>query len=109
MEASAKNTNIVHLHVGIVSDAGLMIMAEELKNNMSLLFLEFQENPEKTWTKGAKKAFAETLRDFTQIALLFLEFQENPEKTWTKGAKKAFAETLRDFTQIEQVGMESVL
>jgi len=65
MEATSKNQNIKHLHVGIVSDAGLMIMAKELKNNLSLHVLEFQESAEKTWTIEPKKEFAKTLKDFT--------------------------------------------
>ena len=41
MEAANLNTNILRLHVGVVTDAGLKIMAELLPNNRSLIKLEF--------------------------------------------------------------------
>lgn len=44
MEASAVNKNIKVLHVGIVTDAGLQIMADQLQFNDSLIKLEFQES-----------------------------------------------------------------
>ena len=44
LEAATVNNNIKHLHIGKVTDKGLNIMAAELKNNKSLISLEFQES-----------------------------------------------------------------
>jgi hypothetical protein len=57
LEAVNANKNITRLHVGIVSDFGLRTMAELLPLNKTLLRLEFEENPHKRWTNGAKLAF----------------------------------------------------
>ena len=70
MEAAAKNKHIKHLSVGIVTDDGLEIMAKELKNNDSLIRLEFQESSSRTWTTEPKQAFANTLRDFTELEMV---------------------------------------
>lgn len=44
LEAANANHNITRLHLGVVSDFGLITMSELLRNNTSLLRIEFQES-----------------------------------------------------------------
>lgn len=67
LEAVNANKNINRLHIGIVSDSGLRIMAELLSRNKSLMRLEFQENPYKRWTQDAKLAFTQMLKNHTEL------------------------------------------
>lgn len=64
------NKSIKKLHVGIITDVGLNILANELKNNDSLIKLEFQENPDLTWTFEPRNKFANTLREFTKLQMV---------------------------------------
>ena len=63
LEASLANPNIKSMHVGIISDSGLNILATGLVGNDTLRKLEFSENPQKTWTKDPKAAFLAMLKD----------------------------------------------
>ena len=77
MEGASSNENLKNLDVGTVSDDGLRIMARELEKNVSLQWLTFTENPDKTWTKGAKRAFADAIRDYTKIETITMNTCEH--------------------------------
>ena len=67
LEAVNANKNIHRLHIGVISDYGLRTMSEILKTNKSLSNIEFQEDPAKRWTEGAKQAFTLMLKSHTEL------------------------------------------
>jgi hypothetical protein len=79
LEAVNANKNIHKLHIGVISDYGLRTMAEILKTNKSLSKIEFQEDPAKRWTEGAKQAFTLMLKSHTELQTVRFKSAKNGE------------------------------
>ena len=62
IEALNTNKNITNVHLGLVSDQGLLIMARNLKNNTSLRKMKMQEHPDSRWSEKSKNEFIKLLR-----------------------------------------------
>lgn len=69
LEAVNANTNVLKLDIGIITDHGLRILADSLKNNTSLEQLVFEEtsHPQKNWTSLGRKMFTQMLQHCTQL------------------------------------------
>ena len=67
IEAVNANKNILKLNCGIVTDNGLVILAEKLKTNTSLEEIIFQETEDhqKFWTKKGREAFTKMMEKCT--------------------------------------------
>lgn len=69
IEAANANENIIKLHLGIITNNGLKLLADKLKNNEYLEELQFQEtnDPQKLWAEDGRKAFTDMLRCCTHL------------------------------------------
>lgn len=69
LEAVNANKNILKLHCGIITDFGLTILAENLKDNATLEELIFQETKDhqQFWTARGRSTFSECLKNHTQL------------------------------------------
>jgi hypothetical protein len=69
IEAVNANKNILKLNCGIVTDNGLMVLADKLKTNTSLEEIVFQEteDAQKLWTAKGREAFTKMMEKFTQL------------------------------------------
>ena len=78
IEAANDCKTVEELNVGIVTDAGLKLMADQLKANDSLEELVFYETDDhqKYWTKDAMRAFADLLKTCTKIKKVKAKFQD---------------------------------
>merc|ERR1712060_355870 len=67
MEAVNANENIKYLTVGVLTDDGLVQLAELLRGNNTLEEISFQETKDhqKLWTERGRSAFTEMLKDCT--------------------------------------------
>lgn len=57
------SNKIVELDVGVVTDAGLDLLAKALGKNESVLYVAFQEKEEQQWSDAAKNRFLAALRN----------------------------------------------
>ncbi len=78
MEAANACKNIEKLHVGIITDSGLRILAEGLLGNESLDELTFSEtdNHQRYWTEEARQAFVKLLKCSTKLKSVKAKFQK---------------------------------
>ena len=79
MEACNLNKNIQKLNIGVLTNCGLMKMAELLKENDSLEELKFTETKDhqKYWTEEGRAAFLETLKKCTQLKKIKVKFEHD--------------------------------
>lgn len=80
LEAVNASKHIHTLHIGIISDYGLRTMSELLKTNKTLSRIEFQEDPAKRWTDGAKQAFTLMLKSHTELQTVKFKAAGNGEE-----------------------------
>lgn len=78
MEAANACKNIEKLHVGIITDSGLRILAEGLMGNESLEELTFSEtdNHQRYWTEEARQAFVKLLKMSSKLKSVKAKFQK---------------------------------
>lgn len=67
IEAANVNSNIRKLHMGVISDRALLLMAETLKKNTTLEKLKFTEDPDNTWSESSKHGFIEMLKQHKNL------------------------------------------
>lgn len=78
IEALNANRNITNVHLGLVSDQGLLIMARNLKDNTSLRKMKMQENPVSRWGEKSKNEFIKLLRT-QKVPLNKVKFEDADE------------------------------
>lgn len=83
IEAANDCKTIEELNVGIVTDSGLKLMAEQLKTNDSLEELVFYETSDhqKYWTKDAMRQFADLLKTCTKLKKVKAKFVDCNKET----------------------------
>jgi hypothetical protein len=98
LEAVNVNKNILKLHCGVVTDHGLEILAENLKENTSLEEIQFQETKDhqKYWTPKGRNAFSDCLKNHTQLKKVKM-MTEHEEET----DAKVFKEEISYYTQLK--------
>jgi hypothetical protein len=69
IEAVNCNKHILKLNVGVVTDNGLEMLSELLKENSSLeeIFIEETSDHQKYWTERGRQSFCRMLKNFTQL------------------------------------------
>jgi hypothetical protein len=67
IEAVNCNKHILKLNVGVVTDNGLEMLSELLKENTSLeeIFIEETSDHQKYWTERGRQSFCRMLKNFT--------------------------------------------
>ena len=82
IEAVNLNENILKLNVGVVTDAGLLNLAELLKPNNSLEEITITETSDhqKYWSSASKKAFATMMKKHTQLRRVKFSFARDDQK-----------------------------
>jgi hypothetical protein len=67
IEAVNCNKHILKLNVGVVTDHGLEMLSELLKENTSLeeIFIEETSDHQKYWTERGRQSFCRMLKNFT--------------------------------------------
>lgn len=86
IEAANQNKHILKLNVGVITNHGLEMLAELLKENDSLEELVFEETKDhqKFWTDTGRHAFCRMLKNFTQLKKVKItstkEITDNDEK-----------------------------
>ena len=79
LEAANQNKNIKKLNIGILTDAGLKVAADLLRENTSLEELEFEETADhqKYWTDEGRCAFTETIKRHTVLKKVQVVFDRD--------------------------------
>ena len=82
VEACNLNTNIRSLNIGILTDEGLLRLAEILSENTSLEELEMEETKDhqKYWTSESRGAFTEMLRHCTVLKKVSIQFAREDQE-----------------------------
>ena len=95
LEAVNANKNILKLHCGVVTDAGLQILAEKLRDNVTLEELIFQETKDhqQFWTRRGRSIFSECLKNHTQLKKVKMTTENEDDEDI-----KAFKEEVTFFT-----------
>ena len=83
LEAANDCKSIEKLNVGVVTDAGLRILAEGLEANCSLEELVFYEtgDHQKYWTPEARQCFVDLLKAHTKLKSVKARFAEENAKS----------------------------
>ena len=81
LEAANQNKNIKKLNIGTITDAGLKVVADILRENTSLEELEFEETADhqKYWTDEGRGAFTETIKRYTELKKVNIVFERDEE------------------------------
>ena len=98
MEAVNANANIKFLTIGVLTDDGLVQLAELLRENNSLEEISIQEtkDPQKLWTERGRGAFTEVLESCTSLKQVILHFTREDEE-----ADKAFKSEIKFYTKMK--------
>ena len=96
LEAVNANKNILKLHCGVVTDQGLQILAEKLKENTTLEEIFFQETKDhqKFWTSRGRNALSECLKFHTCLKKVKMDTEHEDGEEM-----KVFKEEVSYFTQ----------
>ena len=79
LEAANQNKNIKKLNIGTITDAGLKVVADLMRENTSLEELEFAETSDhqKYWTDEGRCAFTETIKRHTVLKKVDINFERD--------------------------------